>query len=122
MNDIDLFVPGDRFQEVVTAGREFISKPAKRHREGEWDLEYVQFIYRSMKIEVGNAVEARIFNSRSKQWADLSVDFSSSKLVDLWGMQIPVMARTHLVQYKHVLNRSVDRQDIEAITSKTDTP
>ena len=46
LHDIDLFVPGDRFREVVQAGGKYVSKPTQHYREQseDWDLEYVQFM------------------------------------------------------------------------------
>ncbi|MCG7931477.1 MAG: hypothetical protein ABW125_18250 [Candidatus Thiodiazotropha lotti] len=56
LNDIDLFVPGKLFKKVVLLGNEQIRKPPQRYCEVSegWGLEYVQFIYCGIKIDVGN--------------------------------------------------------------------
>jgi|GEM_PF-6476084 len=52
LHDIVLFVPGEAFEKIVEAGKDFISKRAGHCREAGWDLDYVQFIYGGVKVEV----------------------------------------------------------------------
>ena len=115
LNDIDLFVPRDRFAEVVSAGRPFISKPAQHYCEGEWDLEYVQFLVDGTKIEVGNASGARIRDAATGEWTALKIDFSKSQKSVLLGIEVPLMEAQDLISYKTTLGRTVDQLDIEAI-------
>lgn len=115
LNDIDLFVPGVHFQAVVAAASQYISKPAKHYVGEGWDLEYVQFIYQGTKVEVGNAEGASIFNAATEQWVPLPVDFSHARSVVVLGIDVPLMSAEDLISYKKILDRQVDREDIEAI-------
>lgn len=115
LNDIDLFVPGEYFSQVVQAGREYISKPATHYREEGWDLTYVQFKYEGVKVEVGNADGPRIFDISSQAWIPLNVDFSRYETVRLLGLELPLMLREDLLRYKSALSRPVDIEDIRAI-------
>ncbi|WP_020681007.1 hypothetical protein [Marinobacterium rhizophilum] len=115
LNDIDIFVPGKYFQMVVSAGSEHISKPAKHYIGEGWDLEYVQFIYQGTKIEVGNAEGVRIFDAAKDQWVPLTINFSHISYVAVLGVDVPLMWAKDLINYKRVLDRKVDREDIEAI-------
>lgn len=115
LNDIDLFVPGEHFSSVVQAGQSFISKtPAHRPEEG-WDLSYVQFKYEGIKVEVGSADGAKIFDSDSEAWVPLDIDFSRYTTVSLLGLALPLMSKDDLVKYKSILARPVDIEDIRAI-------
>ena len=115
LNDIDLFVPDEYFQTVVDAGAEYISKPAKRYTGYGWDIEYVQFIYKGTKIEVGNVKEARILDSKVGEWVPLSVDFSRLTRRVVLGVDVPLMAIADLVDYKKVLGREVDIEDVDVL-------
>ncbi|MFC3852240.1 nucleotidyltransferase [Salinispirillum marinum] len=118
LNDIDLFVPGKHFQSVVSAGSPHVSKSAKRSREAGWHLEYIQFIYEGVKVEVGNAEQVEIFDSDSHEWTELHLDFSRVKDIEVMGVALPVMNVEDLIHYKRILNRPVDRDDLAQIVTK----
>lgn len=115
LNDIDLFVPGTYFSEVVQARQALISKPAAHYREEGWDLTYVQFKYEGVKVEVGSAEGARVFDVAKQAWITLNIDFSRYETVSLLGQALPLMLREDLVRYKAALSRPVDIEDILAI-------
>lgn len=115
LHDIDLFVPSAYFQDVVVAGKHFISKPATHYREEGWDLNYVQFKYGGVKVEVGNADGAQIYNTRAQMWVNLAIDFTRHEIVKVLGIDVPLMLREDLIKYKSLLSRPVDLEDIEVI-------
>ncbi|MTJ00471.1 MAG: hypothetical protein FH752_17845 [Marinobacter adhaerens] len=118
LHDIDLFVPGEHFSSVVQAGQQFISKAAAHRQEEGWDLTYVQFKYEGVKVEVGNANGAQIFDAGNETWVPLNIDFSRYATVQLLGLNLPLMLKDDLVQYKTALSRPVDIEDIRAIRAK----
>lgn len=115
LNDIDLFVSCQHFSLVVKAGQEFISKAAAHRQEEGWDLTYVQFTYEGVKVEVGSAKSAKIFDSGSETWVSLDIDFSRYSTVPLMGLELPLMLKDDLIKYKSALSRPVDIEDIRAI-------
>jgi hypothetical protein len=115
LHDIDLFVPGEHFSSVVRAGQQFISKAAAHRQEEGWDLTYVQFKYEGVKVEVGNADGAQIFDVQNRTWVALNIDFSRYETVHLFGLELPLMLKEDLVWYKALLSRPVDIEDVLAI-------
>lgn len=115
LNDIDLFVPSESFSRVVKAGRNFITKPAAHRCEEGWDLTYAQFKYEGTKVEVGSAEGCRILDAKTGNWVPLVVDFSRYTLVSLLGIELPLMLKQDLINYKTVLSRPVDLDDVQAI-------
>ncbi|MGY0216569.1 hypothetical protein ACWJJH_04160 [Endozoicomonadaceae bacterium StTr2] len=117
LNDIDLFVPAQYFRQAVEAGRAYISKPAQHYCEASegWDLEYVQFIYKGVKIEIGNTAGMKIFDRRQQCWVPLNVHFGELVPGRVFGVEIPVIPKQALIAYKSVLRRDVDLADINAI-------
>ncbi len=115
LNDIDLFVPGEHFSSVVQAGQEFVSKAAAHRQEEGWDLIYVQFKYEGIKVEIGNADDAGIFDAGNETWVPLNIDFSCYATVHLLGLELPLMVKEDLIRYKSALSRPVDIEDIRAI-------
>lgn len=119
LNDIDLFVPGELFLTVVQAGQANISKPAKHYCEEGWDLTYVQFKYEGIKVEVGNADGAQIFDAASQAWVPLNIAFDRYETASLLGLELPLMLKEDLIRYKTVLSRPVDIDDIRAIAKRS---
>ncbi|RCK47707.1 hypothetical protein TH25_15685 [Thalassospira profundimaris] len=115
LNDIDLFIPAANFAPLVDELRDHIRKPAMRQREAGWDLTYVQFVYDGIKIEVGSDDRPLIQNGASGEWCPLEIDYTSAEYRSIAGLSIPVMARSHLIAYKRILKRDVDRVDIGEI-------
>lgn len=103
---------------MVAAGADYVSKPARRYREEGWDLEYVQFMYRTVKVEVGNAEGARIFDAGSGQWVALHIDFAQTCYAEVLGVEVPLMKVEDLIRYKKILDRPVDREDIVEVTAR----
>lgn len=122
LNDIDLFVPGQCFDQVVKAGTNHISKPAQHYcEEAEgWDLEYVQFIYDGIKIEVGSAHKTKIFDAEHHCWQDLPIDFENTVKSTIFGSPVSVMPVADLIRYKTQLGREVDKLDVAAISNTRD--
>lgn len=119
LNDIDLFVPGEHFSSVVQAGQAYISKPATHYCEEGWDLTYVQFKYEGIKIEVGNADGAQIFDAANEAWVPLNIEFDRYTTVNLLGLELPLMLKKELIRYKAVLSRPVDIDDIRAMRGRS---
>ena len=117
INDIDIFVAEEDFDRVVNLGEEYVSKPAKHYiEEAEgWNVKYVQFKYEGTKIEIGSSKDVKIFDISLNEWIDLKVDFSKIEYRSVYGINIPLMAKEDLINYKKVLARPVDLHDIEAI-------
>ncbi|KPQ20413.1 hypothetical protein [Halomonas sp. HL-93] len=118
LNDIDLFVPDEHFMTVVQAGQAYISKPAAQRCEEGWDLTYVQFKYEGIKVEVGNAEGAHIFDAASQAWVPLNIDFARYETVNLLGLALPLMLKEDLIRYKSMLARPVDLDDIRAMRGR----
>ncbi|MCA8863307.1 MULTISPECIES: quinone oxidoreductase family protein [unclassified Halomonas] len=118
LNDIDLFVPDEHFMTVVQAGQAHISKPAAHYCEEGWDLTYVQFKYKDIKVEVGNAEGAHILDAASQTWVPLHIAFDRYETVNLLGLALPLMLKEDLIRYKSMLSRPVDIDDVRAIKSE----
>lgn len=117
INDIDLIVSEENFDQVVNLGKAYISKPAKRYFEGTegWHVKYVQFKFGEIKIEVGSSKDVEIFDTTQKKWVALQVDFSKIEYRSINEINLPLMAKEDLINYKKRLARPVDLYDIKAI-------
>lgn len=117
INDIDIFVPEEKFDHVVSLGKKHVSKHAKRYLEEAegWNVKYVQFKYKDTKIEVGSSEGVEVFDKSFKQWVELKINFSRIEYRSMYGIRVPLMKIEDLINYKKVLSRSVDIQDINGM-------
>lgn len=113
IHDIDMYIPADKGAVVYSLVREFVSKPLKRYQEAEWDIEYFQLLYNGQKIEIGVSPGAKFLNRATGEWIEQTIDFNRSDTLNFEGYDVLVMLKEELIRYKTILNREVDRIDIE---------
>lgn len=114
--DIDLYIPAESSEIVLTEVRNYLSKPMAHYVEHGWDVDYFQLLYQEQKIEIGLSPGSKVFDSRSGQWTDLVIDYSQSVAAHYHGVEVTVMPLAALIAYKSLLGREVDLIDIRELT------
>ncbi|QIA64929.1 MazG-related protein [Vibrio astriarenae] len=109
--DIDLYINKSDAEKLLPNVVDFISKPLTHYVEGGWDLEYLQLIYRTQKIEIGLTPGTRI-QSTDGVWFELETDFNTSVARTYKGIEVSVIPVDKLLEYKRILGREVDLIDI----------
>ena len=117
LHDIDLYVPEQHYQSVIEFGHTFISYGPDRFCDKHWNIEYVQFNYKGQKIEVGSSKDIKIFNSNNHEWHHEILNFNLYTEIIVLGKKVRIMDKEVLVNYKTMLNRKVDKEDIQQINS-----
>ena len=113
--DIDLYIDKTNAAKILQEVTPYISKPLSHCVEGSWDLEYLQLIYQSQKIEIGLFPGTKIRSAKNDSWHDLHTDFSASVMKSYMGIEVPVIPMPDLISYKQVLGREVDRFDVQEL-------
>jgi len=109
--DIDLYINKSDSEKLLPEVCQFISKPLTHYVEEGWDLEYIQLIYFSQKIEIGLSPGTKI-QSTNGAWIELTTDFETSVVRSYKGIEVPVIPVDKLLEYKRILGREVDLIDI----------
>lgn len=112
INDIDMYIPMESVEKILPYVEDFISKPLKHYVEELWDVQYFQLKYREQKIEVGLSPGGKFYDKTDEIWIDQTIDFSSSFKGQMYGIDILIMPRNDLIEYKRRLGREVDIIDI----------
>ena len=115
LHDIDLYVSEQNYRLIVDFGCDFITYGPDRYIDNSWNVEYVQFIYKGQKIEVGSSKDIAIYDAFKGDWYQKKIDFSNYVEKFVLGKNIRIMDKQTLIDYKRKLNREVDRADIEQI-------
>ena len=62
--DIDVYAPTTRLSEIAATARERVVRKPARHQDEQWDLTFMAFEYSGMRIELGGADDARLFDRK----------------------------------------------------------
>jgi hypothetical protein len=88
------------------------------YRSVSWDILYLALNYQGVHIEVAESTtHPRFYNHRDGRWEDQPIDFTTSTLIRLYGVEVAIMPKDELLAYKAMLDREVDHLDIEQITA-----
>lgn len=110
--DIDLYIDFSTSCDFLKSIEKYIYWGPNDVVDGPWKIRYLKMNYEGQKIEIGDIKDAAIFDHKNKVWVDQNIDLAASVKNILLGIEVSVMPRTQLIDYKHMLDRDVDRQDI----------
>lgn len=120
--DIDIYIAMDGTPEVQAALEEmkpYIKREPLPHKSASWDLIYMALEYDDIWIEIGDILtNPRFYNRRDQCWEAQGIDFASSNVVQLYGVEACIMPKEELIRYKLMLEREVDEQDLREIADK----
>lgn len=111
--DIDLYIPYNSSQNFLHAIRPYTYWGPQHQKDDVWDITYLKAKYADQKIEIGDSSGAGIFNKQSNQWVLQGIDYNISERKRIHGRLADVMPKQQLIDYKTLLGREVDLQDIE---------
>lgn len=110
--DIDIDIPDNRLQDVVSEVKEYIQFGPARYQDDYWDLLLLILNYKGQRIDL-SGISARIFDQNTKQWVEIRTDFSKYETKNIFGVLVPVIQKEDLIEYKSKLMRPEDKIDIE---------
>jgi hypothetical protein len=114
--DIDMYIPGDRFTDLVAEISEYVTFGPERVVTEHWDIVFVAMEFAGQRFEFGDADKCKIFDSTRRLWIEQDIDLSKFELMELFGSAVHVMKRERLIEYKNLLGRDVDLKDIAQIS------
>ncbi|MGD8329539.1 MAG: hypothetical protein PVJ49_08880 [Acidobacteriota bacterium] len=120
--DLDFYVPTSRLAEVAAAAADRVVRPPTRHRDDDWDITFMALEHDGVRIELGGADDARYFDRSAGCWRDVAIDYGAAQVLEVLGVDVPLMARTELIAYKQALDRPVDRRDLKEILPRAGAP
>ena len=75
-------------------------------------------VYKGQQIEIGDSDRTKIYDSKQGIWIPQKINYSNSELVQVFDIELPIMPKQQLIEYKRILSREVDIQDLAEITSR----
>ena len=116
LEDIDFDIPEEKFSLLKMEVKDFIIYGPDQFKDESWDLLLMTLQYHDQLIDFSGAFHTKIYNKITHQWQAIPADFLTVKIKNIFGLEVPVIARDELLAYKKALARPVDLLDIEQIT------
>lgn len=114
--DIDLYVPMELLQSAMVELSPYLIRNARPTQSAFWRLTYLALDYHGAPIQIADsATDPRFYNRKDQRWEPQTIDYAASQRVTLYGVEVDVMPREELLRYKALLDREVDRADIQAL-------
>lgn len=115
LHDIDFYVPGKAMPVLEEHLKEYIDFGPDHYIDDQWDLIFMRINFEGQQIEFGDADRTHYFDTATQKWIKEKIDFSSSIIKSIGDIEVPVMPKHQLIEYKKRLNRKVDQLDIKEI-------
>lgn len=115
LHDLDFYVPGRTLPILKDAWNDHITFGPSHFKDDHWDLVFMKLDYLGYQIEFGDADQTKYYDSQSGSWFKVDINFAASNRIIYEGVELPVMPKKQLLEYKVRLDREVDRIDIREI-------
>lgn len=116
--DIDIDIKGKDFDKLLPFVEDYILSGPKRYLDDSFDLQLLTLEYQGQRIDLSVSENSKIYNAKTKQWQECETNFNSFKEFEVYGLKVPVITWQELVEYKKIIRRPTDLEDIAAITKK----
>lgn len=118
--DIDIYVPMEKAGAAIEEMRPYIAREPLPHHSDSWNLVYMALEYHDIWIELGDiSTNPQFYNRRDQRWEAQVIGFSRSNIMQLYGVEVAVMPKGELLNYKAMLERDVDHQDIREVSASS---
>jgi hypothetical protein len=115
LEDIDIDIPEEKFSLLDEEVKDFIIYGPECFKDESWDLLLMTLNYHQQLIDFSGAFHTKIFNKDLKVWQAIPANFSTAEIKNIFGLDVPVIAKDELLSYKKALARPVDLMDIEQL-------
>jgi hypothetical protein len=118
LNDIDIDIPEDKFDDLYNQVKEFVTFGPGRLKDERWDVMLMTLNHHGQEIDISGAYDCRICDARTGEWVEAPVDLSACEKITIFGIEVPVIARDELVKYKLMLAGEHQQEDINAVLER----
>jgi hypothetical protein len=113
--DIDIDVPENEFEKILPEVKDFIIFGPARYKDESWDLWLMTLLYLEQEIDVCGAYEVQVYDKNVEQWVWLETNFPAAQINKVFDLEVPIVSRAALIDYKLKIKREVDLADLDAI-------
>lgn len=113
--DIDLFE--EDIIKILPEIKEYITFWFWNYTDEEWDLNMVTLNYNWQEVDLCWIENVKIFNRNNWKFEELHTDLSELNYIVFQWLNLPVMKKEELIEYKSKVLRNVDIEDLKFLKS-----
>jgi hypothetical protein len=122
LNDIDIDVTEEFLPVLARELEPFKTFGPERSISDCFDCQLLGFSYKGQEIELSGAEKLLIKDTSSKKWVSWPTDLSKVEKRTILGLNVPVMARKQLIEYKRLAGRDTDLMDVSELEKGYNNP
>ncbi len=115
LNDIDIDIHDKDLYLISEQVKPYIVFGPKKYKDERWDLLLLMLNHEGQDIDISGGDTLKICDARSGEWEVDTTDFSDVEKRDIFGIQVPVISKKRLIDYKSMLVGEHQKIDIKAI-------
>ena len=115
LNDIDIDVPDGAIPLLASDLKEHISFGPVQHESAQFRCLLLGFIFQGQEIELSGAHSMQLCDRSNGSWITFPTDLKAVEYREILGIQAPVMNRKALCDYKRIVARETDLEDVAQI-------
>jgi hypothetical protein len=122
LNDIDIDVPEDFLPVLAKELEPFKTFGPERSVSDCFDCQLLGLSYKGQEIELSGAEGLLIKVSSSEKWVSWPTNLSEVERRAVLGLNVPVMGRKQLIEYKRLAGRDTDLMDVSELERGYNNP
>ena len=115
LNDIDIDIPEDRFEEIYDEVKDYYTLPPQQYIDKKWYIWLMTLNYEGQEIDISGGNTLKIHSAKTNTWLPFPADFEKVVWIPVAGIKVPVIPKEDLAQYKSYLDGDHQQVDIKAI-------
>lgn len=112
--DIDIEIDAKDMAAVRDGLRQYVAKDIHHFQDDNFDLFMMTLDIDGIPVDISQT-EPILHRLTGGEWQRLDARLDNANLMDVGGLQLPVVAKADLLRYKSIVKRSTDIDDIRQI-------
>lgn len=115
INDIDFYIDFKDLEKINSELKGYITQKPMYYKDENWNITFMKLLYKEQKIEIGDIHNCLIYDKKRKNWVKQTIDLQKYTEKNINNISIRIMNKEQLIEYKTILGREVDIQDVNNI-------
>ncbi len=117
LNDIDIGVPDSGLAVLYPDVKQYSTFGPAHYLDEDWDVQLMTLNYKGQEIDIAGRDTIQFFDRTKNTWFPAYREPSKGKIMEVYGLSVPVVPKEVLITYKKKLMREADILDIKALES-----